>query len=162
MSTVHHIRARVIPAALALLPASMDTPQARAMMMAIGLQESRFEHRKQVRGPAHGFWQFESGGGVHGVLTHKVTKPLIEPVLGTLRYLPSDCYYAIRDNDVLAAAFARLLLWSHPEPLPARTDHAGAWHYYLETWRPGRPHPETWDDLHRRAWEVEDEMWRPQ
>ena len=28
------------------------------MLLAIGLQESRFVHRRQIGGPACGFWQF--------------------------------------------------------------------------------------------------------
>ena len=44
--------------ALALLPSAMDTPQAHCMLLAIGLQESRFVHRRQIGGPACGFWQF--------------------------------------------------------------------------------------------------------
>lgn len=68
--------------ALALLPAKMDTPAARVMLLAIGLQESRFEHRRQLVGnpprptvPAKSFWQAEQGGGmVHGVRLHSATR----------------------------------------------------------------------------------------
>jgi hypothetical protein len=138
------IERSILPAALALLPPKMDSREARTEIIAIGLQESRFEYRRQIGGPAHGFWQFESGGGVHGVLTHPATKPVILPILETLRYRPGDCYYAIVDNDILACVFARLLLWTHPAPLP-RDDPEAAWRYYIETWRPGRPHRATWD-----------------
>lgn len=139
-----------MPAALAMLPAKMDSPEARALLVAIGLQESRFTHRRQqLNGPAHGFWQFESAGGVHGVLTHHATKPFIQPVLDALRYEPSDCYYAIRDNDILACVFARLLLFSHPAPLPREA--AAAWDYYLATWRPGKPRRDTWDGFFIQA-----------
>lgn len=150
-STLAFVSAHVIPTAMALLPARLDAPEARALLVAIGLQESRFEHRRQVRGPAHGFWQFESGGGVHGVLTHRSSKPLIVPVLELLRYAPGDCYDAITHNDVLACVFARLLLWTHPRPLPSSA--AAAWLYYLECWRPGKPHRETWDRFYEQAWE---------
>src|SRR5690606_35531315 len=56
--------------AYALLPSRMDSDRATVMLLAIGLQESRFEHRRQIKGPARGFWQFERGGGVRGVMTH--------------------------------------------------------------------------------------------
>lgn len=148
--TTAFVRGHVIPSAMALLPERLDTPAARAMLVAIGLQESRLEHRRQIRGPAHGFWQFESGGGVHGVLTHHASKPIVEPVLEVLRYRPGDCYFAIVDNDVLACVFARLLLWTHPRPLPV--DAGSAWAYYLECWRPGKPHRETWDHFYAQAW----------
>jgi hypothetical protein len=41
-----------------LLP-FMDSPKARVLSAAIGHQESRFIHRRQINGPARGFWQFE-------------------------------------------------------------------------------------------------------
>jgi hypothetical protein len=152
-ATVDYIRSAVIPAALKFLPPRLDSFEARAMLVAIGLQESRFEHRRQIQGPARGFWQFESAGGVYGVLTHPATKPLITPVLHALRYSPNECYYAIEHNDTLAAVFARLLLFSHPKALP---DNASdAWRYYLDTWRPGRPHPETWPPFFAEAWALE-------
>ena len=52
-----YIRDVVIPAALHMLPGHMDSPEARAMLLAIGLQESKLTYRRQVGGPAHGFWQ---------------------------------------------------------------------------------------------------------
>lgn len=160
MTTLDFIRAAVVPAAMKLLPAKLDSFESRVMLVAIGLQESRFEHRRQLVGPerkpigpARGYWQFESGGGVQGVLTHPATKPLITPVLETLRYAPGDCYYAIEHNDTLACVFARLLLWSHPRPIPEREGEA--WGYYLDTWRPGKPHPETWPAFYDMAWKLE-------
>lgn len=142
-STAAYVRSHVLPAALQLLPARLDSPPARALIIAIGLQESRFEHRRQAGGgPARGFWQFERGGGTRGVLEHEASKPLARAVLTTLRYEPGECFDALAHNDVLACAFARLLLWTHPSALP--TSAAGAWAYYLDTWRPGRPRPQTW------------------
>lgn len=58
-----------ITPALALLPGRMDTPEARVVLLSIGLQESLFEHRRQLVGkpprpvgPAKSFWQAEQGG----------------------------------------------------------------------------------------------------
>lgn len=148
-STAAYVRGFVVPAAMSLLQPRFNTAPARAMLMAIGLQESRFSKRKQEGGPARGFWQFEEGGGIAGVLVHPSTKPLIEPVLATMRYLPRDCYQAVADNDVLACVFARLLLWTHPKPIPSEPDPA--WLYYIGTWRPGKPHRETWDEFYNHA-----------
>ena len=69
--TLEQVMRDAVRPALALLPAAMNTPQARCMLLAIGLQESRFVHRRQIGGPARGFWQFERGtrtsrGGVWG------------------------------------------------------------------------------------------------
>lgn len=153
-STTRFMYQRILPAAAAMLPARLDAAKARVLLIAIALQESRFEHRRQIGGPARGFWQFESGGGVYGVLTHSASKPLIEPVLATLRYEPSECYDAIAHNDVLACIFARLLLFTHPKALPASAETA--WRYYLDTWRPGKPHADSWEAFYRQAWAIEE------
>lgn len=142
-----------VDTALNILPRKMDTPAARTIMLAIAYQESALKHRRQVGGPARGYWQFEQGGGVRGVLTHPASKPHIRSVLEGLDYnqdaSAAECYAAIEHNDVLAAAFARLLLWTDAEPLP--TDAAGAWALYLRTWRPGKPHISVWDANFRQA-----------
>lgn len=142
-----------IDPALSLLPPSLDTPQARILMLAIGLQESRFLHRRQLGGPARGFWQFEKGGGVLGVLTHPSSSVLARQVCAARRVdaMSATVYAALETDDVLAAAFARLLLWTDPARLPDRDDVGGAWALYLRTWRPGKPHPGTWSALHAQA-----------
>jgi hypothetical protein len=152
----YHVYQHTIPAALDLLPSRMDTPQAKAMLLAIGFQESRFEHRKQVGGPAHGFWQFERDGGVKGVLTHPSTSVIIIPILNELVYSASikECYEAIVHNDVLACVFARLLLYTVPGRLPERQEVATSWSYYLAGWRPGKPHPETWEEFFIEGWRM--------
>jgi hypothetical protein len=144
--------------ALRLLPTKMDSPAGRAMIVAICLQESRLKYRAQIGGPARGYAQFERGGGVVGVLTHAASKPHIQSVLAALDYdAQSDaaaCYIAIEHNDILAAAFARLLLWTLPDPLPARDAPGSGWSQYLKAWRPGKPHRETWDEFYSQAWEL--------
>jgi hypothetical protein len=140
---------KVIKPGLALLPAKFDTPEARVMLLAIGMQESRFGHRKQIGGPAHGFFQFEKGGGVKGVLTHPATKRIVQDIIANdFGLLDEDCYDCLADEDydALATVFARLLLYTDPHPLPAlNCDPSLAWDYYFRNWRPGKPHRETWD-----------------
>jgi len=152
--TLKEIIARAFNPALALLPAKMDTPAARVELLAIGLQESRFLHRRQLGGgPARGFWQFERGGGVRGVLTHPASREHayricsirgVEPVAAAV-------HQALEADDVLAAVFARLLLWTDAWRLPAVGDVQGAWDMYIRTWRPGKPHPQTWGGLYAQA-----------
>jgi hypothetical protein len=128
------------------------------MVVAICLQESGLAHRAHVGGPARGYAQFEQAGGVRGVLTHPASKPLIQPVLAALDYAPGStegaCYIAIEHNDILAAAFARLLLWTLPDKLPAQTAPGSGWSQYTAAWRPGKPHRETWDENFRQGWEL--------
>lgn len=141
---------------LSLLPEPMRTREAKAMLLAIGLQESRFQHRRQINGPAHGFWQFEKGGGIKGVLNHKITKKHINDVCETLLIPndPDDCYEAVVYNDILACCFARLLLWTLPYKLPGENEGDLGWEEYLDAWRPGKPHHETWGKNFSRAWEM--------
>lgn len=154
--TLSEIREQAIAPALALLPARMNSLEAELALLAIGLQESRLIHRRQIGGPARGLWQFERGGGVRGVLEHEASAGYaiavcdargVEPIAGRV-------YDALEDDDVLAAAFARLLLWTDPRPLPAVGHCAEAWAYYLRTWRPGKPHRRTWDALYATALEA--------
>lgn len=151
----------VLEQAAKLLPAKLDTVKARVMLAAIGLQESRFEHRRQLvgsppqpTGPAKSFWQGEQGGGmVAGVRTHAATREMATHVYAA-RNVPPDnraIWDAIEKDDVLAAALARLLLYSDPRSLPEIGDVEGAWQLYLRTWRPGKPHRATWDALHAQA-----------
>lgn len=151
------LTAAILPA-LRLLPLRMDTPAARTMLLAIAYQESAMRHRRQIGGPARGYWQFESGGGVRGVLQHPASKPHIQSVLDSLDYDPAsttaECYALIEHNDTLAAAFARLLLWTDAASLPSDAD--AAWALYLRTWRPGKPHPGKWSANYLRAQEVLD------
>lgn len=136
----------VIIPGLALLPAKMDTPEARVMLLTIGMQESRFKHRKQIGGPAHGVYQFEQGGGVRGVLNHRWTKPLVTGILAIRGVKPEECYDCIVNDDALATVFARLLLYTDPDPLPSlASDPDESWQVYTDLWRPGKPKRNSWD-----------------
>lgn len=156
--TLQVILNSVIVPSLAAMPPSMDTPEARAMLLAIGLQESRFKERIQIingerNGPARGYWQFERMGGVHGVLNHDASKRLARQICTEHRVDPAERQVWIRlaQDDELACKFARLLLWTDHRPLPKLGDAAGAWDYYLDNWRPGKPHRHTWDGLYAQA-----------
>lgn len=160
LSLVHR---HILPAAYSLLPPQMHTLEATAFLLTAGLQESKFLERRQVLaggrpGPAAGLWQFERGGGVHGVLTHPTTSVLALDALWALHYhvtksSAARVHAALEHNDVLAAVFARLLLWTLPAALPRRDQPELAWSQYLAAWQPGKPHPETWPDYHRIAWQ---------
>ena len=142
--------------ALQLLPSAMNTKAARAQLLKTTLQEAQGVYRRQFgNGPARGLWQFELGteksrGGVWGVFLHPASRNLLEQVCNQLDvpFQPSSIYAALEQDDVLAAAVARLAYWCNPKPLPAIEDEQGSWDYYLNTWRPGKPHRETWTGYH--------------
>lgn len=150
---------QILNPGLAQLPIAMDSFKARVMLLTIGLQESKFKDRAQVlngggKGPAHGFWQFERGGGVKGVMNHEATTGHAHRLCAE-RGVPWDAtliWSALETDDLLACGFARLLLYSDPKPLPAIDDPDAAWDLYAKrTWRPGKPHRETWNGYHEAA-----------
>jgi hypothetical protein len=151
-----------IDAALGLLPREMDTPEARVMLLAIGLQESRFQHRRQLikkggellpLGPATGYWQFERGGGCRGIVDHPASRYWAYRICSTreVAFTATAIWRALELDDVLAAAAARLLLFTDPRRLPELGDEKGGWNLYLRTWRPGQPHRDTWPGLYAKA-----------
>jgi hypothetical protein len=147
-----HVMESAIVPALSLLPKYLDSQPARAMLLAIGLQESAFTFRTQIGGgPARGFWQFEPGtqksrGGVYGVYLHHSTHEPLRLLCHDrdVNFDPKPIWQALEWDDVLAAGVARLLLLTDPHPLPKLGETQEAWECYLRTWRPGKPRPDAW------------------
>lgn len=167
------MRTLILPAVAHIAAAygAMGGAAPAAMMAAVGLQESLFEARDQLEmqngilvpgrpGPAMGFWQFEKSGGVKGVMTHPASR-LAAQELATAAGVPFEedaiwRFFGTMEGDELAAAFARLLLLTDPQPLPTAVAESQevAWRYYLRNWRPGSPHPEFWGKNWRLALEA--------
>lgn len=132
--------------ALSLLPEKMDTPNARLALYAISKQETPRGDRRQLVGkppkpvgPAKGLWQFERGGGCLGVINHPATRAHMQTFCKArgIEFTSAALWDALEFDDVLAAAAARLLLYTDPRPLPKRGDEEGLWKVYAEVWRPG-------------------------
>lgn len=127
-----------------------DTPAARRFLLAIALQESGLEHRRQVvaggaeNGPAVSWWQFEQGGGCKGVLRHKASAERMRNACAdhNVPDTPAGLWEAMRYHDIIAATAARLLIYTLPSKLA--TTAAEGWAQYISAWRPGKPHPDTW------------------
>lgn len=155
--TLYEIIHTAIDPALSILPRHMDSQQARVMLLSIGLQESRFQYRRQMNnGPAASFWQFEKGGGVRGCINHPSSAPHVRNLCMArgVNVSADAIWRAMLTDDVLGAGMARLLLWTDQDKLPALGDVDGAWGYYVRNWRPGKPHPETWAKFHAQALEA--------
>ena len=125
------------------------------MLLAIAYQESGCTHRRQLNGPARGFYQFEVGG-MRGILSHPLSKPHLADALAVLGYpVTADAtvpYLAVEHNDILATVCARLLLWTDPESMPSRENADKGWTIYQRCWRPGTPRRETWAANFAQAW----------
>jgi len=148
--------------AFSLLPSSWDSRLARIQHAAIGFQETKFKERRQLiskggklvpEGPAVSYWQFENGrlAGINGVLTHRATAIHAKKVCEFCGVIPERMavWERMQTDDVLGAAFARMLMYTDPERLPANEQEG--WSMYLRTWRPGKPHPETWPASYANA-----------
>lgn len=127
---------------------------ARTMLLAIAMQESGLAHRRQVRGPARGWLQFEAGG-VAGVLAHVACRPWLRVALDAW-LLPTTAFAlhaTLEWSDTAAVWLARALLWADPAPLPPPSPESVgiSYSYYIRLWRPGRPHPEAWPGHWERA-----------
>lgn len=144
-----------IDEAFSLLPKAMDSALARVLHAAIGYQESKYSSRRQLLkvngvlapvGPAVSYWQFENGrlAGINGVLTHKASAKHAQRICDALAVKPERMavWERMVTDDVLGAAFARLLMYTDPYRLPGSTQEG--WELYQRVWRPGKPHPETW------------------
>jgi len=148
---LHSILNDIIRPALAELPAKMQGEKAEVMLLSIGLQESRFIYRKQINGPAKGFWQFELAG-VRGVLNHPASRPYMLKLCSV--YSANDRLAVVNQlelDDNFACQLARLLLWTDPRPLPVLGEVMDAWNYYVRNWQPGKPHRKTWGELYAQA-----------
>lgn len=154
------VNSGIVPA-LAWLPVNMTSPEAVVMLVAIGIQESNFFDRRQTNGPARGFWQFEEAG-VKGVLNHRSSASHAKRLCEVRQVAPDarSVHKRLEFDDVLAAGFARLLLWTDPQALPKVDKRDDAWRLYLRTWRPGRPRPEHWGRSHLMANIILDKFWR--
>lgn len=144
----------IMPAAFGFMHQPMDTPAARAMLLAIGMQESDFEARNQRGGPANGYFQFELIG-VRGALLHHRTGATVRHVAKIFDYdKAGQMHLAIEDNDLLATIFARYTLYNYPGPLPGPKDVDEAWRQYLSRWRPGKPRKQRWKGRYAKAWAI--------
>lgn len=144
----------IVDPSLKWLTSVSGTPSAdnaRVLVMAIAGQESHWEHRRQIGGPARSYWQFEKGGGVAGLF--RVTPSQLRAVCETLDipYDQATVFEAMAWNDTLACCMARLLLWSDPRALPPVGNKEAGWQYYLANWRPGAPHPEAWPTVYDQS-----------
>lgn len=149
--------ATAIGPALATLPPAMSSPQSWHMILAAGLQESGLCVRCQVlpgggRGPARGLWQNELGG-VRAVLGNPATAAHAAKLCADRGILldARAVWARLETDDVLAAGFARLLLWADPKKLPDREGQSAGWQLYLDAWRPGKPRPQDWPANWQRA-----------
>ncbi len=143
--TAAEFYAQVLVPSAVWCDAAAALPRSRAsdaFLLAVAGQESAWSHRAQIStgmeaGPARGFWQFERGGGVAGVLQHHSSRAKALALCDAASVQPNAAavWRAIEGHDALAYGWARLLAWTDPAAMPITEDPAFA--CYLRCWRPG-------------------------
>ena len=123
--------------------------RARVLLLAIAGQEGGWQFRAQADGgPAHGFWQFEQGGGVAALMSNKTTSAFVRRLAARTGcpFTPMSVWGALASisGDDMAFGLARLILWSDPAPLPDPGDDEACWQTYVRNWRPGKPRRDDW------------------
>lgn len=155
------LQTAIYPALLELDGMGIPTsPKAARFLLAIAIQESGLANRRQVgqggaeTGPAVSYWQGEVTGGMILVLKHAATKVRMADLCAAYNVgaTPQALWEAIRYQDIVAAAAARLLVFTLPGALPVTEDDG--WQQYLSAWRPGRPHRERWGPAWKLATET--------
>ena len=134
--------------------ATMDTAEARCLLHVTAGVESAWTYRVQKPvAYAHSYWQMERRGAAIEVLTNDITRGLFDEIRKAQGVGPGlDMVFdAIIDDDRLAYAMARLRYWIVPEPLPAIGDLDHTWHYYVTTWRPGKPDPTRFGEVYSQS-----------
>jgi hypothetical protein len=136
--------------------AAASTPALRTLLLSTAGQESDWKYRRQIGGPARGFWQYEKAGALRGVMRHVATQARVKRLTDALciHLDEGSLFEAIAWNDHLATAFARLLLWTDAAPVPSMGEEQIAWAYYLRNWRPGKPRPQAWPGIYQQACEA--------
>ena len=142
----------IIEPGLALLPPALVSDEAAVLLLATGLQESRFVYRRELGGQGLGFWRL-SGSMMTQVLQHPQTARLAQRLCEAagIECRARTLHAALEFNDGLAAAFARLLLLSAGQGLPPCGRPEQAWLLYLRLWQPQHPSHLSWAPLYRHA-----------
>ena len=105
----------------ALKRIGLASPAAINLVTGIGLVESGYRTRKQVNGPALGFWQMEPETEHDCWVNFLDYRPLLS---GLVRKLSGHSEQEITpqlllNNDLYASAMCRVKLYRSPDPLPS-------------------------------------------
>ncbi len=143
---------QIIEPGLALLPPALNGDDASVLLLATGLQESRFCYRRELGGYGLGYWKLHADK-VARVFAHAGCREPLERLCEAVgvECTPRAVHAALEYNDQLATAITRLLLHTATRRLPAQAHPEQAWLLYLQLWKPALPRHLSWTPLHRNA-----------
>lgn len=107
----------------ALTKIGLASPAAINLVTGIGLAESGYRTRRQVGGPALGFWQMEPATEQDCWTNFLDYRPLLAALVCKLsgRREQEITPQLLLNNDLYAAAMCRVKLYRSPKPLPSAT-----------------------------------------
>lgn len=139
------VLADVIVPAFEHLPSEMDSPEARLIVLATGVQETQYQTRQQVDGPARGLFQAQYNF-ILDLMHNPASGNHVWNLCGVMgiTYGSHAMFDALLRDDPFAACMCRLGFWCDPRPLPDVGDVLGAWGAYERVQRPGKPSYTRW------------------
>jgi len=159
MEPIKFFKIIVQPAVEYYCPPEWNSIRAYNMQLAIAYQESTMLFRRQINGPARGWWQFELGG-LKGTEMHKASSKVMHNTWVDL-HLPDNLQLrlaALEFCDLWSAVAARCLLRTLADPLPELNQPEEGWKQYIAAWNPGKPRPEKWTTSWAKARSVTDNL----
>jgi hypothetical protein len=129
---------QVLPAAYALLPRELRTPEAARLILAVGAHASGFHVRRLAyASPKRGYWLLGVDQVAEVLRFSKGRGPLVNAArelgYGILTMERGVLQAALEHNDCLGFVVARCLL---PPAVEALQGSGEAWAMYRELWRP--------------------------
>ena len=131
MVTLEYAKYQIVTPALKRI--GLASPEAINLVTGIGLVESGYRTRKQVNGPALGFWQMEPATERDCWVNFLYYRPLLAGLVRKIADPDVPSSSTLLTNDAYAAAMCRIRLYRSPDPLPS-ADCALA---LCRTWKSG-------------------------
>ena len=94
------------------------SPAALNLVAGIGLVESGYRTRRQVDGPALGFWQMEPATERDCWVNFLEYRPLLAGLIRKVANPSNPSPDLLLTNDAYAAAMCRIRLYRSPDPIP--------------------------------------------
>jgi hypothetical protein len=152
--TPEQFSTRILAPAASLFPFH-DTPQSRALLLAIAGVESAWTSRWQEPvAYARGFWMIQQNC-LNDLLAHPASGPLLRQFAAEMEISTGGMFEALAWHDGWAYACGRALLLTDPAPLPAVGDVVKSAVYYRRNWRPGKYDGVRFEDRYAAALAIE-------
>lgn len=117
MIDLKHIKYEIVTPALKRI--GLASPAAINLVTGIGLVESGYRTRKQVNGPALGYWQMEPATERDCWTNFLNYRPFLAGLVRKIAEPDKPSSLLLLSNDAYASAMCRIRLYRSPDPLPS-------------------------------------------